>query len=259
MGLTEKVKWVITSVPAYDVTDAGDAPSREKLIMKEVMDKLKEDGINIIVLYGMDGVGKTTVAMKVVKRAMAEKAFDVVVWVVMTPEYSDDTIQSQLAAGLDYDILPAIQEGISTTHQRAIILREKISTDSRKILLILEDIWRKRELGDIGIPVVQGGGCKLLLTTRSRSVCDEMGAQKIFEITDVVDEGWGFFKEKVGGRVESAGRDSIAKEFFDECDGNKKDIEQLAVEMRSWIGKINPRPSLTEKHKSANKYRVLLG
>ncbi|KAB1202378.1 hypothetical protein CJ030_MR8G020175 [Morella rubra] len=81
---------------------------------------------------------------------------------------------------------------------RASRLRERIKQDkNKKILIILDDIWKPLELEAIGIP---SEGCKLILTSRNRDVLiSAMGTQKDFEVGVLSkEEAWSLF-EKMGG------------------------------------------------------------
>ncbi|KAL7194742.1 hypothetical protein ACSBR1_035054 [Camellia fascicularis] len=75
-------------------------------------------------------------------------------------------------------------------------IRSKILSFGR-VLVILDDVWRRLELNDIGIPF--GGnhkGCKIVMTSRNKDVCNSMVTHENFEI-DVLhkEEAWNFFKE----------------------------------------------------------------
>lgn len=54
------------------------------LIFEEIMEAIKDDGINMIGIYGMGGVGKTTIVKEVCKRAKEHKLFDEVAMAVVS-------------------------------------------------------------------------------------------------------------------------------------------------------------------------------
>ncbi|KAJ9175175.1 hypothetical protein P3X46_013754 [Hevea brasiliensis] len=76
------------------------------LFLKQVMDALRDPNLNMIGVYGMAGVGKTTLAKEVHRQAIEEKLFDEVVMVAVnqTPELR--RIQSEVAdvLGLTFDV-----------------------------------------------------------------------------------------------------------------------------------------------------------
>ncbi|CAA7019670.1 unnamed protein product [Microthlaspi erraticum] len=70
----------------------------------------------------------------------------------------------------------------------------------KKFVLLLDDIWRKVELQEIGVPFpTREKGCKVVFTTRSREVCGHMGVDDPIEVKCLAsDEAWDLFRIKVG-------------------------------------------------------------
>ncbi|KAA8517290.1 hypothetical protein F0562_017583 [Nyssa sinensis] len=66
------------------------------LIMKEVMEALTDDEISMIGIRGMGGVGKTTMAKEVAKKAKAENLFDEIVMAVVSQNPDLMKIQCEL-------------------------------------------------------------------------------------------------------------------------------------------------------------------
>jgi hypothetical protein len=64
---------------------------------------------------------------------------------------------------------------------RAGRLRQRLKTE-KKMLIILDDVWKRIELEEIGVPFDDDHrGCKILLTTRLEHVCSSMKCQqKVF-------------------------------------------------------------------------------
>ncbi|XP_028098928.1 probable disease resistance protein At4g27220 [Camellia sinensis] len=73
----------------------------------------------------------------------------------------------------------------------------------------------------VGIPFGEDHkGCKILLTSRSKDVCNKMDAQKILPI-EVLDEreAWILFRGTAGEIVDSKDLNAIAREVWRECGG----------------------------------------
>ncbi|KAH9623066.1 hypothetical protein KSS87_015677 [Heliosperma pusillum] len=145
--------------------------SREVLVRK-ILIALKDDQVNIVGVYGMGGCGKTTLAKEVAHQRTSE-LFDkrVVVEVSETPNIK--VIQNQIGAGIGL-----IFEDVNTTAQRAQKLYNRLK--SEKILIILDNVWKKLKLDEIGIPRERSKDfcCTLLITTREEQVCKLMDVQE---------------------------------------------------------------------------------
>ncbi|XP_028080577.1 disease resistance protein At4g27190-like isoform X2 [Camellia sinensis] len=164
-----------------------------RLITHDVMEALKDDRFHMIAICGMGGVGKTTMAKEVAKRAKEEKLFDEVVMAVVSQSPNEMKIQGEIGdkLGLKFE-----QE---TKHGRAGQLRERLR-GTKRILVILDDVWKRLELNDIGIPFGDGHrGCKILLTSRIDHVCNDMNAQRKFTVEVLTkEEAWNLFEEMAG-------------------------------------------------------------
>ncbi|KAL7175438.1 hypothetical protein ACSBR2_029102 [Camellia fascicularis] len=164
-----------------------------RLITKDVMEALKDDRFHMIAICGMGGVGKTAMVKEVAKRAKEEKLFDEVVMAVVSQSPNERKIQGEIGDNL---VLKFEEE---TERGRANRLRERLR-DTKRILVILDDVWKRLELNDIGIPFGDGHrGCKILLTSRFDNVCNDMNAQKKFTIEVLTEEeAWNLFQEMAG-------------------------------------------------------------
>ena len=165
-------------VPLQEIksTPSEALPSR-MLVLNQVMEALRDPNINRIGVWGMGGVGKSTLVKQVAEQAAQEKLFDKVVAasVLQTPDLK--RIQGELA-----DMLGMKFEEESK-QRRAARLHQRMQGE-KTILVILDDLWEEVELERIGIPSPDHHkGCKLVLTSRNRDViANQMGTQKDFGV-----------------------------------------------------------------------------
>jgi hypothetical protein len=180
-------------------------------IMEKVFEALRGDNINMISICGMGGIGKTTMAKEVAKRAKDDELFDEVVMAVVSQNQDLRKIQGQIA-----DLLHLKLEG-ETELGRANELYSRLMR-SKSVLVILDDVWEALNLEDIGIPYGgQHKRCKILLTSRSEEACNQMRSQ-IFPIKVLSEEeAWNLFREMAGDCVDTLGLHPIAKEVAKEC------------------------------------------
>ncbi|XP_028069400.1 disease resistance protein At4g27190-like isoform X3 [Camellia sinensis] len=164
-----------------------------RLIMNDVMEALKDDRFHMITICGMGGVGKTTMVKEVAKRAKELKLFDEVVMAVVSQSPNERKIQGEIGDNLGLKFEEETERG------RANRLCERLRRTNR-ILVILDDVWKRLELNDIGIPFGDGHrGCKILLTSRFDNVCNDMNAQKKFTVEVLTEEeAWNLFQEMAG-------------------------------------------------------------
>ncbi|KAM3734383.1 hypothetical protein ACB098_10G010700 [Castanea mollissima] len=186
-----------------------------KLIFDGVMEALKDDNIRAIGVCGMGGLGKTMLVGKVAKQAKADKLFERIVTVVVSQTPNLKQIQKYIAKDLGLKF-----EDEDTDFQKAHLLCERLKTE--KILLIIDDIWNKIDLEDLGISFGDDRkGSKLLLTSRSRDVLDkDMDAEKIFQVEVLSnDEAKFLFVKIVGDFAETLNFQSTMVEVVKECAG----------------------------------------
>ncbi|KAF5937732.1 hypothetical protein HYC85_025238 [Camellia sinensis] len=166
---------------------------------------------------------------EVTKSANEEQLFDEVVLAVVSP--GEKKIQAKIAdkLGLKFE-----EESVSGRADR---LRESLW--SKRILLILDDVWKRLELNDIVIPYGCHGSCKILLTSRFVYVCDDMGAKKKFTVEALdKEEAWNLFKEMAGISNDTSSKFySTQKAVADECGGLPVAIKIVA---RALKGKGEP-------------------
>ncbi|KAK3198973.1 hypothetical protein Dsin_022388 [Dipteronia sinensis] len=156
-----------------------------KFAFDGMIEALKDDERKIIGLYGMGGVGKTTLAKVVGNTTKEHKMFNEVVMVVVSQTLNVMNIQDQIADSLSMKLEEKSEQG----RAKRLCLRLK---GENKILLILDDVWTKLDLTAIGIAFGDDHmGCKILITTS--------------------------VKQSVGNH--SPTLDGIAKEVVDECNG----------------------------------------
>ncbi|KAI9076917.1 hypothetical protein K1719_041133 [Acacia pycnantha] len=145
----------------------------------------------LVGLHGMGGSGKTTLVKEVGKEA--ETFFDKVLFVVVSNPFDVRKIQSKIANQLSFELKE--EENL----ERAQRLFMRLSGGER-FLIILDDVWEKLDLMDIGIPTANNQmGCTTLLTTRKLHVCERMSCQEIIPLEGLnEDESWALFQKHAG-------------------------------------------------------------
>ncbi|XP_052488558.1 disease resistance protein At4g27190-like [Gossypium raimondii] len=181
----------------------------------KIMKALKDAEINKIGVWGMGGVGKTTLVKEVGNKV---KGFGQPIMVVVSKIPDIGEIQNKIADGIH------LKFEKTTKDERAKELWCRLKEG--KFIIILDDLWNEwnddEDFRKIGIPLVENGkGCKIILTTRRWTVCKSMECQVTIQI-DVLDddEAWALFKMNAN-LDENVSRNIIeeAEKIVKECNG----------------------------------------
>ncbi|CAK7345775.1 unnamed protein product [Dovyalis caffra] len=113
--------------------------------LQKVLAHIRSEKIHQIGIWGMGGVGKTTVVKALNNLPEISITFEIVIWVTVSSQGSIDKIQKDVARRLSSDVNDA-----DPIHTVANKIYQILS--SNKFLLLLDDVWRSLDLGDIGIP-----------------------------------------------------------------------------------------------------------
>ncbi|XP_055808017.1 probable disease resistance protein At4g27220 [Solanum dulcamara] len=180
----------------------------------DIMAALNDRNASIIGICGMGGVGKTTMVKTIAQRVRGEKVFDEVVMAVVSQQPDLRKIQGEISELLG---LKLEEESLSV---RASRLRTRLM-NVKKILVILDDVWSRLDLEEIGIPYGNTHeGCKIVLTSRVRDVCTATRAEKIITVEVLnEDEAWVLFKGQAGNCIEAPDLRPIARDVANECKG----------------------------------------
>ncbi|KAI4356280.1 hypothetical protein L6164_000313 [Bauhinia variegata] len=220
-------------------------------VLDDITRALQDPNVQTIGLYGLAGVGKTTLVEEVANKSQQQNLFDVVVLAYVRQNPKTEEIQSQIAYKLGLEL----KETNSTV--RANHLHKRLLMKEEKVLVIFDDLWAELKLGEIGIPSIkQHKGLKILMTSRNRELLsNRMNTQKDFCLQVLTKyEGWKLFVEKAQFDESSANEElkSIATKIAEKCGGLPVAIVTIASSLKkksssSWNDALrrlhNPSPT----------------
>ncbi|PIA55319.1 hypothetical protein AQUCO_00800212v1 [Aquilegia coerulea] len=214
---------------------------------------LQKDNIQVLGLYGVGGVGKTTLLKKINNEFLKRNNhFDVIIWVLISSEVKmgavQETIRERLGLNSWSDSVP-LSSRASHIHT---------ALKKKKFLILLDDVWEELDLLRIGIPLPSvENKSKIVLSTRSLDVCGAMGANKTIEVKSLnKEQSWVLFRKKVGQQTLDADPQipKLAETVAEKCHGLPLVLITLGASMAS---KTNPREwkrAISELKKSAAKF-----
>ncbi|GAY54542.1 hypothetical protein CUMW_157470 [Citrus unshiu] len=157
---------------------------------------LGEEQVGIIGLYGMGGVGKTTLLTKINNKLLgAPNDFDVVIWVVVSKDLQLEKIQEKIGRRIGF--LDESWKNGSLEDKASDVLR---ILSKKKFLLLLDDIWERVDLTKVGVPFPDPEKkSKIVFTTRFLEICGAMKAHEFLKVECLgPEDAWRLFRGDIG-------------------------------------------------------------
>ncbi|WJX10991.1 hypothetical protein P8452_01654 [Trifolium repens] len=206
--------------------------------MYETRESLKEDILKAlsnpnsrnIGIYGLGGVGKTTLVEDIKLIAEQHKLFDKVVITHVSQNPDIKTIQGEIS-----DLL-GLHFKEETILGRENCLRQRIKME-KSILVILDNIWSRLDLKKVGIPFGnEHNGCKLLMTSRNQDVLLQMDVPNdcTFQLELMSEnETWNLFQFMAGDVVKDRNLKDLPFQVAKKCGGLPLRVVTVARAMRN--------------------------
>ncbi|XP_042438379.1 putative disease resistance protein RGA1 [Zingiber officinale] len=165
---------------------------KDLLLKPEVVSEFGQSGVSVLSIYGMGGIGKTTLAQEVFNDSSVEEYFKLRIWVCVSENFYTDRLTREI---IEY----ATKKKCDLTSFAAlqVDLKEKITPE--RFLLVLDDVWNedRHKWESLCAPLRYGKpGSKILVTTRSRKIADMIGDVDPIHLEGLDEESfWEFFKK----------------------------------------------------------------
>ncbi|CAN1128219.1 Putative disease resistance RPP13-like protein 1 [Linum perenne] len=193
----------------------GRDADKQAIIHWLLSDDPKGNDLGVILIVGMGGIGKTTLAQLVYNDESIRDRFGLQAWVCVSEEYdvfrlTKDMIEEVSRRPCDINSLNQLQ------------LELKRVLKGHRFLLILDDVW----IDDVGtwemlrMPFMSGAkGSKIIVTTRNQNVASLMGTRSIYSLNQLdTNDCWLLFAKQAFGdefgehpQLEVVGREIVRK------------------------------------------------
>ena len=192
--------------------------------LKRMEEFLDDDKARVLGIYGMGGIGKTTLLRQFNDKLVgsnSRRRFDHIIFIEVS----------------QYPNIERIKRDIEEK------IRGKLSSLSKsRFLLLLDDVWEEVDLRSWGIPIPSfENRSKVIMTGRTISYCrvkhvDRLDGTRSFEVLGLSEsEAWIFFKRNVGTNLKSEGGEiaKLAKSMANKCSGHPLALEVVGKSMEN--------------------------
>ncbi|KAE8691691.1 Gibberellin-regulated family protein [Hibiscus syriacus] len=197
----------------------GDKEAIMKLLQAE---DLSSDGIGVVSVVGMGGIGKTTLAQIVYNDNKMEDLFkfDLKIWVCVSDNFDVFRVTKAILEGIT-----CLSCAVGELNLLQLKLAECLM--DKKFLLVLDDVWNENYVHWEALkrPLTHGArGSKIIVTTRNESVASIMRTVPSYHLQQLADEQcWLLFAKHAFGSTNSSGEvqnlEAIGKEIVKKCHG----------------------------------------
>ncbi|XXG44882.1 hypothetical protein AAC387_Pa02g0119 [Persea americana] len=224
--IIKEITHLISERPTFQGRELSDAPLEKvrpqnaevnsstaaESTLQKILGFIEDDKIENIGIWGMGGIGKTTVMKLLNNRLEVSQTFEIIIWITVSKEGNERRVQGAIAERLNLDKSESDDELRAKIHQ---------ALSGKKFLLLLDDVWNMIKLSDVGVPTPNHhvNGCKVVFTTRSLDICRQMKTdEELKPETLSEDEAWKLFTENTGDVATTYHVESIARDIVAECD-----------------------------------------
>ncbi|BAT88911.1 hypothetical protein LR48_Vigan09g011800 [Vigna angularis] len=212
-------------------TRKHERPASRDETIADIMDALRNPDIQAVGVWGLGGLGTTSLAENIREKTKEQNLFDAMVFITVTDKPNQEQVQNAIANAL----------GVQFTNGESLVkrrnkLRQRIKKEE-STLIIVDDTWgelnpEEFDLEEFGVPPGnEHEGCKVFLTSGNLKFIqyleDASKLNKVFQLEELQkEEARKLFEKKVGSFDED--QSSIVEEIVRSCEGSISLIYALA-------------------------------
>ncbi|XP_027095738.2 putative disease resistance protein At1g50180 isoform X1 [Coffea arabica] len=204
--------------------DVVELPNDVQVLVKYLLNEVAEHKISVASIFGMGGIGKTTLARKIYHHERLKHYFEGFAWVCVSQQWQPN----DLLQGILLKLIPEQRNVIVTSKEdeQRRLLQQHLR--ARRCLIVLDDLW-STEAWDCLKGAIPGSehGTKILLTTRKRDVAAHVGPNGYHHPLSGLtkEESWDLLQKKSLWASNGAGcedldkMEELGKKMLNNCGG----------------------------------------
>ncbi|XP_024984264.1 putative disease resistance protein RGA3 [Cynara cardunculus var. scolymus] len=207
----------------------------QKICSKDIV-RHDTETVQVCAIWGMGGVGKTTLAQLVYNNECVREHFELQSWVYVSSEFKVKKLTRAIIESID-----KCQCQLPQLDAMQVYLQNKLK--GKRFFIVLDDVWNdeRTKWDELSKALSSGAeGSIVMITTRNQTTSRMMA--KVPEFQHKVgclseEDSWSLFKKfafasgKEGGNIREL--ESIGKEIVDKCKGLPLAVKTLGVLMWS--------------------------
>ncbi|XP_027096850.2 putative disease resistance protein At1g50180 [Coffea arabica] len=198
--------------------DVVELPDDVEQLVKYLLNEVAERKISVASIYGMGGIGKTTLARKVYHHDRVEQYFGGRAWVCVSQQWQPKDLFQRILLKLIPEQSNEIM--MSEKDKLARQLQQHLQAKDRRCLIVLDDFWSTEAWDCLkdAIPVSEHGS-KIVLTTRNRDVAEHVDPNGYHHQLRLLtnEESWGLLRKKSLRGRSSEGFEKVGKKMLKYC------------------------------------------
>ncbi|KAH9751738.1 hypothetical protein KPL71_014411 [Citrus sinensis] len=173
----------------------GRVDEKNELLSKLLCESSEQQqGLHVISLVGLGGIGKTTLAQLAYNNDEVKRNFEKVIWVCVSDTFEEIRVAKAIIEGLGES-----KEASGLSEFQSLISHIQRSIEGKKFFLILDDVWdgNYNKWEPFFLCLKNGHHrSKILVTTRNESVALMMRSTNIISIKQLAEEEcWSLFEQ----------------------------------------------------------------
>ncbi|KAF8017616.1 hypothetical protein BT93_H2722 [Corymbia citriodora subsp. variegata] len=193
---------------------------REELI-KWLVDE--EPRLKVLSIFGMGGLGKTTLAKRVYDNQQVKVYFQSHAWINVSESYKIEDILRDMIEQLHGEIEQTVPQGIESANRIKLNQIVKGFLQQKRYVIVLDDVWNSNALEGIKYAMPNSSFCnRILITTRTADVAtSSFNQSKVYELEPLSpEESWSLFcKKAFHGNPCPPHLENLSRQILKKCEG----------------------------------------